>query len=97
LPTKKRKKNKKGKNKAVEVEEEEVEEENLTVADKAKKVKKAMEEYKALDHEDMVSLLYWSNSEKDLQLTHRSVTCPHDSSTLARNPLHLASRPPKSS
>jgi protein KRI1 len=31
------------------------EEENLTVADKAKKVKKAMEEYKALDHEDMVS------------------------------------------
>jgi hypothetical protein len=34
---------------------EEAEEENLTVADKAKKVKKAMEEYKALDHEDMVS------------------------------------------
>jgi hypothetical protein len=55
LPTKKRKKNKKGKNKAVEPEVEEVEDENLTVADKAKKVKKAMEEYKALDHEDMVS------------------------------------------
>ena len=55
MPTKKRKKNKKGKNKAVEVEEEQVEEENLTVADKAKKVKKAMDEYKALDHEDMVS------------------------------------------
>ena len=55
LPTKKRKKNRKGKDKAVEVEEEQVEEENLTVADKAKKVKKAMDEYKALDHEDMVS------------------------------------------
>jgi protein KRI1 len=58
LPTKKRKKNKKGKNKAVEPEAEEVEDENLTVADKAKKVKKAMEEYKALDHEDMVSHFY---------------------------------------
>ena len=54
--SKKRKKNKKGKNKAVEREEvEEAEDENLTVAEKAKKVKKAMEEYKALDHEDMVS------------------------------------------
>ena len=54
--SKKRKKNNKGKNKAVEREEvEEAEDENLTVAEKAKKVKKAMEEYKALDHEDMVS------------------------------------------
>jgi protein KRI1 len=53
--SKKRKKNKKGKNKAVEREEvDEADDENLTVAEKAKKVKKAMEEYKALDHEDMV-------------------------------------------
>jgi protein KRI1 len=58
---KKRKKNKKGKNKADEREEvDEAENENLTVAEKAKKVKKAMEEYKALDHEDMVCLLHLS-------------------------------------
>jgi len=65
LPTRKRKKNKKGKNKAVEPEVEEVEEENLTVADKAKKVKKAMEEYKALDHEDMVSPILFHMSYTD--------------------------------
>ena len=58
--SKKRKKNKKGKNKAVDQDtvtktaNDEDEDENLTVAEKAKKVKKAMEEYKALDHEDMV-------------------------------------------
>ncbi|WWC73610.1 uncharacterized protein I206_107582 [Kwoniella pini CBS 10737] len=55
-PTKKkRKKDKKTKGKAVDVEiEDEPEEIGLTVADKAKKVKEAMEEYKALDHEDMI-------------------------------------------
>jgi hypothetical protein len=89
LPTKKRKKNKKGKNKAVEPEVEEAEEENLTVADKAKKVKKAMEEYKALDHEDMVSRLSLVHRRRFL-LTHRSETCPHDSNTPAPNPLHSA-------
>lgn len=31
--------------------------ENLTVAERAQKVKEAMNEYKALDHEDMVRYL----------------------------------------
>lgn len=58
---KNRRKNKKGKNKAEPREEEAAEveadgqDEGLTVTEKAKKVKKAMEEYNALDHEDMVS------------------------------------------
>ncbi|WWC65922.1 uncharacterized protein I303_108544 [Kwoniella dejecticola CBS 10117] len=52
---KKRKKDKKKKGKALEVETEiDPKVNGLTVADKAKKVKEAMEEYKALDHEDMI-------------------------------------------
>lgn len=93
--SKKRKKNKKGKNKAVEREEvDEAEDDNLTVAEKAKKVKKAMEEYKALDHEDMVSSLMLHILTK---LMYRSVTCPLDSSILARNLPHSVSPPPRSS
>jgi hypothetical protein len=79
------KKDKKGKNKAVEEEEAQVEDENLTVAEKAKKVKKAMEEYKALDHEDMVSAL---NRPQANANSDRSATCQLDSSTRARNPPH---------
>jgi len=48
-PSKKRKKDKKGKEKAVEAEP------GLSVAERAEKVKKTLDEYKALDHEDMVS------------------------------------------
>lgn len=52
--TKKRsKKDKKGKGKKdKDVQDEE---EGLTVEQRAEKLKRAMEEYKALDHEDMVS------------------------------------------
>lgn len=58
---KKRRKNKKGRGKAETRGEEiapetQAEDESLTVTQKAKNVKKAMEEYNALDHEDMVSL-----------------------------------------
>ena len=48
---KKKKKDKKGKNKEKHVEIEE----GLTPAERAEKLKKAMDEYKQLDHEDMVS------------------------------------------
>lgn len=59
---KKRRKDKKGKKKSRAAQSQDVaedtatveEDEGLTVAQKAKKVKKAMDEYKALDHEDMV-------------------------------------------
>lgn len=55
---KKRKRDRKGKNKADDSAHLEADQadESLTVAQKAQKVKKAMEEYNALDHEDMVSL-----------------------------------------
>ena len=48
-PRKKSKKDRKGKDKAVEAEP------GLSVAERAEKVKKTLDEYKALDHEDMVS------------------------------------------
>jgi protein KRI1 len=59
-PKKKRKKDKgkKGKQRAEAAEEAADEisvEEGVSAVDRVKKVKKAMEEYKALDHEDMVS------------------------------------------
>ncbi|WRT69784.1 uncharacterized protein IL334_006775 [Kwoniella shivajii] len=54
-PTKKkRKKDKKKKNRAVSPEIATPDDSNLTVADKAKAVKEAMEEYRALDHEDII-------------------------------------------
>jgi hypothetical protein len=51
-PRKKSKKSK-GKNKGIAIKLED-EEADLTVAEKASKVKEAMEAYKSLDHEDMV-------------------------------------------
>jgi len=55
----------------------------LSVAERAEKVKKTMDEYKALDHEDMVSTQSYSRNG----LTCRSATCPRDSSTPGARPL----------
>lgn len=53
-PKKKKRKDRKGKNKLEREPEAMPEEEGLTVQEKAAKVKDAMEEYRKLDHEDMV-------------------------------------------
>lgn len=55
---KKTKKKDKGKGKKQQEVVEEIEEEDLTATERAQKVKEAMKDYKALDHEDMVSPFY---------------------------------------
>lgn len=85
-PKKKRRKDKKGKGKQREQREQPVDQTEqddevdvgMTAVERGKKVKRAMDEYKALDHEDMVSLaslsvMYLSYSARS-RFVHRATS-----------------------